>query len=81
MNAFQVLLSPVLTALILVAAVYIFKERIDRLEAKVDRLPTREEFIALGARVDRLEREVAALRADLTQIALAVGARPRPQTG
>jgi hypothetical protein len=55
--------------------------RIDRLEARVDALPTREEFNALVGRVDRIEREVAALRADLTEIALAVCARTRPQTG
>jgi len=52
--------------------------RLDRLEGRIDRLVTREEF---EARVGRLETEVAAIRSDLTQIALAIGARPRPQTG
>ncbi len=60
---------------------WLITRRIDRLEASVDRLPTREEFNGLGSRVGRLEAEVAALRSDLTQVALAVGARTRPQTG
>lgn len=38
-------------------------------------------FEGQGKRLDRLETEVAGLRSDLTQIALAVGARARPQTG
>jgi len=55
--------------------------RIDGLERRISGLPTREEFNALGERIGRVEYELAALRSDLTQIALAVGARVRPQTG
>jgi peptidoglycan hydrolase CwlO-like protein len=69
-------------------AAWLILRRIDRLEARVDALPTREEYNALGARLTRVEQElislrseIAALRSDLTQIALAVGARLRPQTG
>ena len=77
----QTLLTPLLTALIVTGALYIFKERLDRLEAKVDLLPTREEFNGLVGRVSHVESEVAGLRSDLTHVALAVGAGPRPQTG
>ncbi len=56
--------------------------RIDRVEAKLDAKielrPTRDE---VHVRLDRLESEVASLRSDLTHVALAVGARSRPQTG
>ena len=44
-------------------------ERLDRLEARIDR------------RFDRLASENAAIRSDLTQIALALGLRARPETG
>jgi hypothetical protein len=73
--------------LLIVAGVgaILFSRRLDRIESRLDRLPTREEldarFDALETRVGRLEVESTGLRADLTQIALAVGARPRPQTG
>ncbi len=73
-------------------AMWLVLRRVDRLEARGDALPTREEmnarfdahekrFDAIDGRFDRLESELGALRSDLTQIALAVGARPRPQTG
>ena len=48
--------------------------RIDRLETRLDRLE-----VSLDARIDRLENEIAHMRADLTQIALAVGAARRPE--
>jgi hypothetical protein len=73
--------------LLIVAGVgaVLFSRRLDRIESRFDRLPTREEidarFDALETRTARLEVESTGLRADLTQIALAVGARPRPQTG
>jgi hypothetical protein len=52
--------------------------RIDGISARLDGLPTRDEF---EARFGRLESEVSALRSDMTQIALALGVRPRPQAG
>jgi len=52
--------------------------RLDRLEAKIDRVPTREGFDALVRRVDT---EFAGVRSDITQLAIALGTRPRPQTG
>jgi hypothetical protein len=52
--------------------------RIDRLEQRMDR-----RFEAVDRRFERLEDRLDAsfdgLRADITQIALAVGARPRAQ--
>jgi chaperonin cofactor prefoldin len=42
---------------------------------------TEKRLDSLERRIERLEVAVAALRADLTQIALAVGARLRPETG
>lgn len=54
--------------------------RIDRLEGRIDRL---EESV--NGRIDRLEESVSgridALRSDLTQVALAVGAKPRSESG
>ena len=66
--------------------------RIDRLESRVDARPTRPEFEELRAqmnqRFDRLEARFddlvsdnRSIRSDITQIALAVGAQTRPQTG
>ena len=45
------------------------ERRLDRMEERFDR------------RIDRLEEQVVALRADLTQVALAVGAKPRADSG
>lgn len=46
------------------------REDLNRLETKVDACATREELSALRG-------EMAIMRSDLTQVALAVGARPR----
>jgi hypothetical protein len=43
--------------------------RIDRLQAEV------------GGRIDRLQAEVGGMRSDLTQVALAVGVKPRASNG
>lgn len=54
--------------------------RMDRLEERTDRLGE-----SLSGRIDGLERSVSsridALRSDLTQVALAVGAKPRSESG
>jgi len=51
-------------------------ERMDRLDGRMDRLE---------GKIDRLEETVSgridALRSDLTQVALAVGAKPRRESG
>jgi hypothetical protein len=81
----QVLVTPLVLVFIGIRGAYLLKERLDRVEGRIDALPTRDEinarFASNDGRLDRLESEVAALRSDLTQVALAVGARPRPQTG
>lgn len=92
MEVLPTVMTSVVTPVFLLA-IYVFSGRLNRLEAKVDGL-TREVAVMgaeLGARIaaveqwgkrlDRIENEVAALRSDLTQIALAVGARLKPQTG
>lgn len=50
--------------------------RFDRVEARIDRLETR-----LDGRIDTLQSSVDAMRSDLTQLALAVGLRPRAENG
>ncbi len=47
-----------------------------RLGARLDKVET-----GLGARIDKVEHEIVALRSDLTQVALAVGVRPRAENG
>ena len=48
--------------------------RFDALDRRIDRLETR-----LDGRIDTLQSSVHAMRSDLTQVALAVGVRPRAQ--
>ena len=56
-------------------------QRFDRLEHRVDRLEERSEsrIDRLDGRIDRLGSTLDALRSDITQIALAVGVRPKAQ--
>lgn len=88
MEIVQTLSTSLVVLFVSIVGGYVLKGRLDRIEARLDRLearmdalPTREEFNAVNSRLARLEAEVAALRSDLAQIALAVGARLRPQTG
>ena len=75
---------------------WLLNGRLNRLEAKIDRLTGRVDGVELKVegrpprdeidrRFDRLESRVDSqfdsLRSDITQIALAVGARTRPETG
>jgi hypothetical protein len=46
----------------------------EELDRKIDRLETR-----LDGRIDTLQSSMDAMRSDLTQVALAVGVRPRVQ--
>ena len=50
------------------------KGRFDALDGQIDRMETR-----LDGRIDTLRSSVDAMRSDLTQVALAVGTRPRAQ--
>lgn len=47
-------------------------------EQKAD---TNRQFDEIRRQIDRLSSELAATRSDLTNVALAVGARLRPETG
>jgi hypothetical protein len=88
MNVFEMVFLSYL-ALFGPLATWLILRRIERFEQTTERrfdsVPTRVEmnarFDGLERRVDRVEHEAGILRSDLTQIALAVGARPRPQTG
>jgi len=53
---------------------WLSKGRFDALDRKIDRLETR-----LDGRIDTLQSSMDAMRSDLTQVALAVGVRPRVQ--
>jgi predicted nucleic acid-binding Zn-ribbon protein len=89
----SVLVSTVYLSVFGAAFGWLILRRIDRLEHRIDGLQGRIEslesrvervegrFEGLMARIEALEAQVAALRTDLTQIALAVGARLRPETG
>jgi outer membrane murein-binding lipoprotein Lpp len=89
----QTIVPQAVLGLFLLAATYVFHERLRSLEAKYDRIgeavtaltaqvaAVTSQVGGLSTRLDRVESEVAALRSDITQIALAVGARTRPQTG
>ena len=89
MNVLQTIVIPVVVPIFLLAAGYVFNGRLNHLERQSDdfradmqrrfeAVPTRAE---MNARLDRVETELASVRSDLTHIALAVGARTRPQTG
>ena len=47
-----------------------------QLQAQIDALR-----LSMDARFESVDRQFASVRSDLTQIALAVGAQPRPQAG
>jgi hypothetical protein len=51
-----------------------FEGRFEALDRKIDRLETR-----IDGRIDALQSSMDAMRSDLTQVALAVGFRPRAQ--
>ena len=53
---------------------WLSKGRFDALDRKIDRLETR-----FDGRIDALRSSMDAMRSDLTQVALAVGVRPRAQ--
>jgi hypothetical protein len=85
MSAADTLFNAIPLLVVTVLGGWLLNGRLNRLERKVDGLPTREEFTGLVQLVDRLEARSEAsydsLRSDITQIAIALGARTRPQTG
>jgi hypothetical protein len=56
-----------------------FDARFDKVDARFDKVDAR--FERVDSRFERIDGQMASLRSDLTQIALVVGARTRPQTG
>jgi hypothetical protein len=70
-----VITSSVTLAVGLVLA-WLGKERFDAQDRRIDRLEAR-----LDHRIDGLQASAEAVRSDLTQIALAVGVRPRAGNG
>ena len=60
---------------------WLARGRFDALERRIDRLETRLVGTEnrLDGRIDALQSSMDAMRSDLTQIALAVGVRPRAQ--
>jgi hypothetical protein len=60
---------------------WLARGRFDALERRIDRLETRlvGTETRLDGRIDVLQSSMDAMRSDLTQVALAVGARPRAQ--
>jgi hypothetical protein len=92
MDAASTLIEAIPLLVVTLVGGWLLNHRLDRLEAKLDgaeyRLdgvvekvesrPTREET---DRRFDRIEDQLVALRADMTQIALALGAQNKPRTG
>jgi hypothetical protein len=56
------------------AAAKVIDHKFDVVDRKIDRLET-----CLDGRIDTLQSSMDAMRSDLTQVALAVGVRPRAQ--
>lgn len=86
MSAFEILVAIYLAA-VPPALGFLFWGRLNRLETRMDDLRSemRAEFGSeigelrseMRAEFSNVRQEIAALRSDLTQVALAVGARPR----
>jgi cell division protein FtsB len=72
MDLLTPLVVGVLLALFTGLLTWINKGRFDALQTQIEQQQRQ---------IERLAAEVAALRSDLTQVAIAFGTRPRPQTG
>lgn len=80
MTAFEIVIAAYL-ALIPPLLGALFVRRFDRLERRLDEISGAVALCATREELGDLRRETAALRSDLTQVALAVGARPRASEG
>lgn len=80
MTAFEIVIAAYL-ALIPPLLGALFVRRFDRLERRLDEISGAVVLCATREELGDLRRETAALRSDLTQVALAVGARPRASEG
>lgn len=74
MELLVVSLNALVVAMVGGIVAWLGRGRFDALDRRIDRLETR-----LDGRIDTLQSSVDAMRSDLTQVALAVGVRPRAQ--
>jgi hypothetical protein len=78
-------INAVVVAIVGGVVAWLGKGRFDAIDRKIDRLETRIDgrIDSLGARlegrIEALQSSMDAMRSDLTQVALAVGVRPRAQ--
>jgi len=76
-------INAVVVAVVGGVVAWLGKGRFDAIDRKIDRLETRLDgrIDSIGARldgrIDALQSSMDAMRSDLTQVALAVGVRPR----
>jgi hypothetical protein len=67
-------INPAVIAIVGIVLAWLGKGRFDALDRRIDRMEER-----LDGWIDGLRSSMDALRSDLTQVALAVGIRPRAQ--
>lgn len=83
MDALNVLLNAAVVTAVALVLGYLGRERFDMLQRQIDDL--RDETRRAASRVDdrllRVENGLDAVRSDLTQVALAVGAGRKPNAG
>lgn len=72
MDLINAVITSAVTALMGLIVVWLGKGRFDSQDRRIDRLEERIEH-----RIDGLHASVGGMRSDLTQIALAVGVRPK----
>lgn len=72
MDPLGTLINVAAVAAVGAVVVWFTRGRFDALDRRIDRIETR-----LDGRIDALQSSVDALRSDVTQVALAVGVRPR----
>ena len=74
MDLLAVSINAIVVAVVGGIVAWLGRGRFEALDRRFDRLETR-----LDGRIDSLEARLDAMRSDLTQVALAVGVRPRAQ--
>ena len=72
MDVVTVLINAAVMGAVGILVAWFLKGRIDGLDHRIDRLEHR-----LDGRMDSVQTSIDGLRSDLTQVALAVGVRPR----
>jgi hypothetical protein len=74
MDLLGTVINAAVIAVVGAASVWFTRGRFEALDRRIDRMETR-----LDGRIDTLQASMDAMRSDLTQVALAVGVRPRAQ--